>query len=72
MRIKERKLQLIQRCMDINDEAKLRKIEDVVRNVELDRRAQASEEDIRYGKVDDYNRFSDDIKLWMKEKRRSA
>lgn len=72
MGIEERKLLLIQRCMNIHDESELRVVEETLRNLELDRRAQLSEDDIRSGNVEDYHRFSDDIKLWLQEKRRSA
>lgn len=72
MRIEERKLQLIQRCMNIGDEAEIRRIEDVFNNLELERRAKVSEEDIQYGKTEEYSHFSDGIKSWMKEKRHSA
>ena len=72
MRFTERKLQLIQRFMELNSEDELLKVEEAISHLELNRRAQASEADIVAGSVEDYQKFNADLKQWMSEKRRSA
>ena len=72
MKLEERKLQVIQRCMNIDDERELRIIEEAINSVEIDRRAKASERDIQYGKVQDYKQFSEKIQSWLREIKRSA
>ena len=72
MKLEERKLQVIQRCMNIDDERELRIIEEAMNSVEIDRRAKASERDIQYGKVQDYKQFSEQIQSWLREIKRSA
>lgn len=72
MKLEERKLQVIQRCMNIDDETELRIIEEAMNSVEIDRRAKASERDIQYGKVSDYKQFSEQVQSWLREIKRSA
>jgi hypothetical protein len=72
MRFEERKLRLIQQCMELADEEDLRKAEEAMEIVKLDRRARASEADIEAGRVNDFHQFNADMKQWIKEKRRMA
>ena len=72
MGIEERKLRLIQQFMDVKNDEELGKIEEVLSEIELNRRARSSEQDIENGRLDDFEKFRDDMKKWMKEKRRTA
>lgn len=72
MRIEERKLQLIKRCMELAHEDDLVKVEEAMNQLELNRRAKASEAGIVAGRVENFQQFNADMKQWMKEKRRIA
>lgn len=68
----ERKLRVIRLCMDITNEDDLQKVEELLANVRLNSRAGNSERDIDTGKVDDFQKFSAEMKEWIKEKKRTA
>lgn len=72
MGLEERKLRLIQQFIKVKSDKELEKIEEVLSEIELNRRVGSSEQDIENGGLDDFEKFRDDMKKWMKEKRRTA
>ncbi len=68
MSIEAKKLSFIERFMKLKKENSIQKLEAILTEIELNARADASEEDIRQGNVQSYDEFTKDVKQWMKNK----
>ena len=68
MSIEAKKLSFIERFMKLKKENSIQKLEAILTEIELNARADASEEDIRQGNVQSYDEFSKDVKQWIKNK----
>jgi hypothetical protein len=68
MSLEAKKLNLIERFMKLNQEHSILKLEAVITEIELNARADASEQDIKQGKKRSYDDFSNEVKQWLKNK----
>jgi hypothetical protein len=68
MSIEAKKLSFIERFMKLKKENSIQKLEAILTEIELNARADASEEDIKQGKLQSYDEFSKDVKQWMLSK----
>ena len=68
MSIEAKKLSFIERFMKLKKENSIQKLEAILTEIELNTRADASDEDIRQGNVQSYDEFSKDVKQWIKNK----
>ena len=68
MSIEAKKLSFIERFMKLKTENSIQKLEAILTEIELNARADASDEDIRQGNVQSYDEFSKDVKQWMMSK----
>ena len=69
MNLEAKKLSLIERFMKFREEASIRQLEIAITEIEMNVRAEASEEDIANGRVESYDDFSKDVKGWLKKKK---
>ncbi|HUH75479.1 MAG TPA: hypothetical protein VLZ75_13875 [Chitinophagales bacterium] len=68
MNIEAKKLSFIERFMKLKKENSIQKLEAILTEIELNARADASEDDIRQGNLESYDDFSKDGKQWMMSK----
>ena len=68
MSLEAKKLSLIERFMKLKQERSILRLEAVITEIELNARADSSEEDIEQGKIRSYDEFSKDVKQWLKNK----
>ena len=69
MNLEAKKLSLIERFMKFREETSIRQLEIAITEIEMNTRAEASEEDIAEGRTRSYDEFSKDVKEWLKEKK---
>lgn len=68
MSLEAKKLSLIERFMKLKQEHSILRLEAVITEIELNTRADSSQEDIEQGKTRTYDDFSKDVKQWLKNK----
>jgi hypothetical protein len=68
MSLEAKKLSLIERFMKLKQERSILKLEAVMTEIELNARAEASEEDIKRGEIRSYDEFSKEVQQWLKNK----
>ena len=68
MNIEAKKLSLIERFMKLKQENSILKLETAITEIELNARADDSEEDIQQGKTRLFDDFSKEVKQWMGKK----
>jgi hypothetical protein len=68
MNLEAKKLNLIERFMKLKKEGSILRLEAVITEIELNARADASEEDIQNGKIQSYDDFSREVKQWIERK----
>jgi hypothetical protein len=68
MSLEAKKLSLIERFMKLKQERSILKLEAVMTEIELNARAEASEEDIKRGEIRSCDEFSKEVQQWLKNK----
>lgn len=68
MSLEAKKLSLIERFMKLKQERSILKLEAVMTEIELNARAEASEEDIKRGEIRSYDEFSKEVQQLLKNK----
>jgi hypothetical protein len=68
MSLEAKKLNLIARFMALEKETSILRVEEILTEIELHARADASEEAIKNGQVRSYDDFSKDVKQWLTTK----
>ncbi len=68
MSLEAKKLSLIERFMKLKQERSILKLEAVMTEIELNARAEASEEDLKRGEIRSYDEFSKEVQQWLKNK----
>lgn len=68
MSLEAKKLSLIERFMKLKQERSILKLEAVMTEIELNARAEASEEDIKRGEIRSYDEFSKVVQQWLNNK----
>lgn len=68
MSLEAKKLHLIERFMKLKQERSILKLEEVITEIELNARTDASEQDIQEGNTRSYDEFSNDVKQWLQRK----
>lgn len=68
MNIEAKKLSFIERFMKLKKENSILKLDAILTEIELNNRADASEEDIEKGNVRSYDDFNKEVKQWMRSK----
>jgi hypothetical protein len=68
MNLEAKKLNLIERFMKFNQERSILQIEAAITEIEINSRAELSEQDIEQHKVRSYDDFSNEIKGWIQSK----
>lgn len=68
MNLEAKKLDLIARFMAIKKEDAISRVEEILNEIELNARAEASEESIKNGEVRSYEDFSKQVKQWLTSK----
>lgn len=68
MNLEAKKLNLIERFMKLNQECSILQLEEAITAIELNARAENSEQDIKNGDFRSYDDFSNEIKQWIKNK----
>ena len=68
MSLEAKKLNLIARFMALEKETSISRVEEILTEIELHARADASDEAIKNGQVRSYDDFSKDVKQWLTSK----
>lgn len=68
MNLEAKKLNLIERFMKLNQERSILQLEEAITAIELNARAESSEQDIKNGDFRSYDDFSNEVKQWIKSK----
>ena len=68
MNLEAKKLNLIERFMKFNQERSILQLEEAIIEIELNTRAESSEQDIEQEKVRSYSDFSSEVKQWIQSK----
>lgn len=68
MSLEAKKLSLIERFMKLKQEHSILRLEAVITEIELNTRADSSQEDIEQGETRTYDDFSKEVKQWLKNK----
>jgi hypothetical protein len=68
MNLEAKKLSLIERFMKLKQEQSILKLEAAITEIELNARADASQQDIKEAKVRSYDDFSKDVKQWISKR----
>lgn len=66
MSLEAKKLGLIERFMKLKQEHSILRLEAVMTEIEINARADASQEDIAQGKIRSYDDFSTEVIKWVK------
>lgn len=68
MSLEAKKLNLIARFMALEKETSISRVEEILTEIELNARADASEESIKKGEVRSYDDFNKHVKHWLTSK----
>lgn len=68
MNLEAKKLNLIERFMKFNQERSILQLEEAITEIEINTRAEASEQDVEERRVRPYSDFSNEVKEWIKSK----
>lgn len=68
MNLESKKLNLIERFMKFNQERSILQLEAAITEIEINTRAELSEQDIEEGRVRSYDDFSKELKEWIQSK----
>lgn len=68
MSLEAKKLNLIARFMALEKETSISRVEEILTEIELNARADISEESIKKGEVRSYEDFSRHVKQWLTSK----
>ncbi len=68
MSLEAKKLGLIERFMKLKHEQTILKLEAYMTDLEMNARADTSEQDISHGKTRTYSDFSNEVSQWLKNK----
>jgi hypothetical protein len=71
MNVEAKELDLIERFMKFRDESAIREMEKAISKIEMNTRADASIDDVQKNNVRSYDEFSQEIKLWMMNRKNS-
>jgi hypothetical protein len=71
MNVEAKKLDLIERFMKFRDESAIREMEKAISKIEMNTRADASIDDVQKNNVRSYDEFSQEINLWMMNRKNS-
>lgn len=68
MSLEAKKLSLIERFMKFKQERAILQLEAAITEIEMNSRAESSEQDITEERVRSYDNFSKDVKQWLKNR----
>ena len=68
MNLEAKKLNLIERFMKLKQEQSILKLEVAITEIELNARADSSQQDIEKGNVRSYDDFSNEVKQWIQKR----
>ena len=68
MNLEAKKLNLIERFMKLQQEQSILKLEVAITEIELNARADSSQQDIEKGNVRSYDDFSNEVKQWIQKR----
>lgn len=68
MSLEAKKLSLIERFMKLKQEGSILKLEAVLTEIEMNARADASEQNILKGETRSYDEFSKEVQQWLNNK----
>ena len=69
MNVEAQKLNIIERFMKFREESAIQEMEKAITRIEMNKRADDSENDIKEGRVRSYGEFSSDVKEWIKNRK---